>query len=323
MGSYAELRFDSVLVDSAKSVVPDVFVSLFQEADRKVDKLSKAGEEDEYSYKYTAPRAVILQRMDIMGFTAGAACKAFEEWRAREIADKTEWSEEYDWAADELGALKYLSFAEWQSRVPGVLGNRYKSRKRKPKDKIDERMLDTQGDGWLFFETSDVRLTIRAMLDACTRVKEVTLDISDPVAGGYVGESKPVCSDARKPDVLIRPVLESIVILAEGSTDIRVLKRSLAALYPELADYFSFFDHHELSVDGGANYLSNSFRRLPQPAFHHAWWRSSTMMRSATRRSKRPQSCGCLPTSDCSSCRILNWPVIIPASVPRESTRLM
>jgi hypothetical protein len=43
--------------------------------------------------------------------------------------------------------------------------------------------------------------------------------------------------------------------LAEGSSDIRILKRSLEVLYPERQEYFSFFNHEELSVDGGANYL--------------------------------------------------------------------
>src|SRR5438477_11519920 len=45
------------------------------------------------------------------------------------------------------------------------------------------------------------------------------------------------------------------MVLAEGSSDIRVLQRALAILFPERKDYFSFFDHAELSVDGGAAYL--------------------------------------------------------------------
>jgi HEPN/Toprim N-terminal domain 1 len=36
MGSYAELKFDELLVLSSKSVVPDMLISLFQEADRRV-----------------------------------------------------------------------------------------------------------------------------------------------------------------------------------------------------------------------------------------------------------------------------------------------
>lgn len=256
MGSYAALSFDELSVHEAKSVVPDIFISLFQEADRRVTKLSGEPDEDDYIYRYAAPRGVVLLRLDIMGFTARAAQNAFEHWRRIEIAEKTEWlSLGDDWVEDQLKALKDLSYEEWRARVPSVLRDRYSSEKRKPKDKIEEEMLDASGDGWLFFGASDERLVIRALLDACPGVSEVTLDVSDLVSGGYIDKGTAVCDIARKPDALKRPVLEPVVILAEGSTDIRVLRRSLAALYPELNDYFSFFDHEELSVDGGAGYL--------------------------------------------------------------------
>jgi hypothetical protein len=49
--------------------------------------------------------------------------------------------------------------------------------------------------------------------------------------------------------------LAPTVVLAEGSSDIRILQRSLAVLFPERQDYFAFFNHAELSVDGGTAYL--------------------------------------------------------------------
>jgi hypothetical protein len=50
------------------------------------------------------------------------------------------------------------------------------------------------------------------------------------------------------------------VVLAEGSSDIRVLQLSLEVLYPELIDFFSFFNHSDLRVDGGAKFS----RKIPE-----------------------------------------------------------
>jgi hypothetical protein len=50
-------------------------------------------------------------------------------------------------------------------------------------------------------------------------------------------------------------MMESPTILAEGTTDIEFLRASLRACYPHFLEFFGFFDHHELSVDGGAPFL--------------------------------------------------------------------
>ena len=56
-------------------------------------------------------------------------------------------------------------------------------------------------------------------------------------------------------DILRTVPLVPTVVLAEGRSDINILKRSLSILFPERQDYFSFFEHAELNVDGGAAYL--------------------------------------------------------------------
>jgi hypothetical protein len=50
------------------------------------------------------------------------------------------------------------------------------------------------------------------------------------------------------------------VIIAEGSTDILVLKRSLQRLYPYLTDYITFFDYEGSRPDGGATYVVRFLR---------------------------------------------------------------
>jgi hypothetical protein len=93
------------------------------------------------------------------------------------------------------------------------------------------------------------------MLDACIDVQWVTLDMTALVEAGYYDSEKPLASEARRSVFESYNPLTPTLILAEGSTDIAVLRASLLILYPELVEYFSFFNHAELSVDGGAAYL--------------------------------------------------------------------
>jgi hypothetical protein len=257
MGSYCEIRFDDLHVLSAKSAVPDIYVSLFQESDLRCPKNPKSAndEEIEEEHVYAVRRAVMLQRFDILGITADAARRAFEDWHRGEIEVMAEWANDGEsWARDELKALRRLSFEAWSARVPQALRDQFDSKKKRSGDAIEEKMLD-RDDGWLFFKASDIRLTVRALLDACHDIKEVTLDISDLVGGGYINQNTSICDEARRPSAMTRPVLEPTIILGEGSSDVRVLKLSLGVLHPHLKDFFSFFDHKELSVDGGASYL--------------------------------------------------------------------
>ena len=165
------------------------------------------------------------------------------------------WTEHgSDWAEDGLKAIHALSYAEWSRRVPNVLRTRYSDTKKSNPDDITERMSANDQE-WLFIEASDERLIFRALLDACPGVKKVILDVTDLIDGGWLDERARLCEAARSPEAMTRPIFEPTVILGEGTSDIHVLKLSLAALYPHLADYFGFFNHAELNVDGGTTYL--------------------------------------------------------------------
>lgn len=262
MGSYCSLHFDDAEVTSSKSAVPDVFVSLFQETDRVVlPAAEKPNEDDEVNGKldritYRAFRDTILERLDIMGFTAERARQAFELWHTHEQAMYEEWvNEGNEWAQAGAEAIGQLNYEEWRTRVRGALQTLYAlDHDDEPDDEIAKRMRLGDRD-WLFFDVDDQRILLRALLEACPLVQNVSLDISDLIYGGYLEEDVQLCRERRMPDSLARPILEPTVIMAEGSSDIRVLRSSLAQLFPHLTEYFTFFEHAELSVDGGATYL--------------------------------------------------------------------
>ena len=68
------------------------------------------------------------------------------------------------------------------------------------------------------------------------------------------------CEQRRTPDASERSILEPTVIIAEGSTDTLVLRRSVERLYPELADYIAFFDYDGSNADGGTTYVVKFLR---------------------------------------------------------------
>jgi hypothetical protein len=255
MGSYCALKFDEIEIFDVKSVVPDDFVALFQESDRIVRKVPGSEEDDgKTDIFYQASRDVILTRLALLGCTEGVVKEKFEEWKRNERKSLEEY---IAYSGDEDGetfrAINEFDFDVWRERGSALLAKGW-GKLPEPVDEIDRRLRD-QYDGWLYFAGYGSLVTVRALLDAFPNVKRVTLDITDLVDGGYIGDEEPICGDRRKTNHGEIRNLAPTVILAEGSNDIHILEKSLAALYPEVRDYFSFFDHRELSVDGGTSYL--------------------------------------------------------------------
>jgi hypothetical protein len=256
MGTYCAIKFDDIDITSTKSVLPESYVSLFQESDRLVTH-DPDYEQDEINY--VVSRAVIIQRLDLLGFTSEAARTSFDRWHRDEIAKYTEYSEdeEGDWADSNLALLKTFSFDAWRVSLRAALKYRYES-DHKPSDPIKAMMCDTQ-ENWLLW-VADERFVLRAMLDELTDVKQITLDTAGLIQGGYIDGSEGLLDRIRTQAALAKPILGPAVIIGEGVNDTAVLRAALIALYPETKDYFSFFDHSELSVDGGASYLVKFLR---------------------------------------------------------------
>lgn len=264
MGGYCSVEFDDLEIDVWKSAVPDFIISLFQEDER----LSFPDEEDpELLTKtiYQATREDVLLRLDVMGITSQKAEEEFEQWLTDEREMYSEWiSEGNEWASKTHDALASFSLEEWMRRAPGIMRDRYgRERHNSVQDEVERRMRDrAQDESWLFFDCSDRRFNYRLLLQACPEIKVVTLDISDLIMSEYLEDDVQLCAEARAPDAIERPILEPVIIMGEGKTDIRVLQASLEALYPSVREMFSFFDHDTLSVDGGASFLLKFIKAL-------------------------------------------------------------
>ena len=259
MGSSCELSFDAISLLSQKSHVPDEFVCLFQESDRRE---SPETDEESVSIGYFAPAEVVRQRLDLLGYTIGYARQHFQKWLEQERENYREYEEDEggNWASETVAALQALNYEEWLSRARDVLLTRYDFTRPRDeyKDEIDRRMRDLQDD-WLFYD-ANVLPIIRSLLEVFPEVREVALDIGALVGAGNIEANEKLCEERRTPDLQTRSDLQPTVILAEGSTDITVLKRSLQKLYPYLTDYFAFFDYEAPHVDGGTSYLVKFLR---------------------------------------------------------------
>jgi hypothetical protein len=271
MGSYGSLDFGDLQVDSFKSEVPDFLISLFQESDRRwkspliQSDTRNAREEDAESIKYVTSRAVMLERLDLLGFTSDAARRAFEDWRTREIERSLLYAEEDEDEVvrfkPETEALEALAYDSWRHRVPEALRTRFEKWDTPPapsEDLASRKMRGLHAD-WLFFPTSDPRVHLRALLDACSDAAEISLDITGLVDGGYLAFGAHVCDEARAA-ASKSPMLEPTIIIGEGSSDIFILRTALAVLFPHVRDYFGFFEYEELRVDGGAGYVTKFLR---------------------------------------------------------------
>ena len=256
MGSYCEIKFDKIHISSAKSAIPDHYVLLFQDRDRQV---VRDAENECDDILYVASREIVLQRLELQGYTSQAARNSFERWLNSERERWKEYVEAdgYEWAKEGHALIEQFDFDMWRTRLRSTLTHRY-GLDAPPGDHIDAKMRDLQ-DNWLNW-VADELLVFRAMLDELTEINKVTLDIGELVRNGYVEGDADLLTQMREQASLHRPLLSPVVVVGEGSSDSNILRRSLEALYPDLTDYFVFFDHGELSVDGGASYLVKFLR---------------------------------------------------------------
>ena len=110
---------------------------------------------------------------------------------------------------------------------------------------------------------------VRIALEVVPPQEQLTYDLSDLVAGGWVEEAEDlvtIAEDLINEDFLLA---QRVIVLTEGETDREFLERSLRLLYPHLADYFHFFDFTRRKVGGGAGELANLVRAFAAADVRH------------------------------------------------------
>lgn len=250
MVSACRLYLDNVELSAQKAQVPSIFSALFQESDRRGTKNS----EDDTDILYQASRMSVLKRLDLMGCTKELFKKSFSTWLETKIqAEKTLQESIYFYDSPILRELNRFTWDNWSRRVPTIL--RTYNDEEFYKDEINQRMRLGGDSSWLWIDGLDSLISLRGILDAADGFEMVTLDVGELVDGGWIDATEKIC--------LHRPSMVSqrgrpagpVIILAEGKSDIEVLKATLPVFHPDLTEFISFLDHREFDVDGGAGFV--------------------------------------------------------------------
>jgi len=255
MVSACTLFLDDIELTGQKRYVPDFLSALFQEPDRVETPDVEGGEP---IIEYRAARQSILKRLDLMGCTAALAERRFREWREEMIHDQESYLEESEPdntpVEDEtLKALRALSWEEWRRRTPEVLRTLYDFGNYV--DETDRRMKEESETPWLWFDGFDSLISLRAIIEAATDIQTIVLDVGTLIAAGWIDAKNKVCAEKIRIVPIRGQPTGPTIILAEGKSDIAVLKASLQRFHPDLVEFVTFLDHSEFKVDGGASYV--------------------------------------------------------------------
>src|SRR4029077_1938109 len=106
-------------------------------------------------------------------------------------------------------AVETFTFNQWRRRVPRLLATRW--RNVRPRDAIERQMREEYG-GWLWFDGLGSLLNLRALLDACPRIKTVGLDISELVGGGWIEPDEAICELRRIALATPRPLAPTVLL---------------------------------------------------------------------------------------------------------------
>lgn len=254
MVSACVLYLDDIELTAQKRFVPDKLSALFQESDRIETPDPDGGEPD---VEYRARRESVLNRLDVMGCTEALARRRFEGWKAEQIDREeeylSEWKAEQPDADKTIKALQELTWDGWCQRVPDVLASLYDDDS--SIDEIDHQMKSMDENSWLWFDGSDSLISLRAIIQAASDKQDVALHVGDLIGGGWIDANAKICAEKIRIVAARGQPAGPAVILAEGKSDIAILKASIERFHPDLREFVTFLDHTEFKVDGGASYV--------------------------------------------------------------------
>ena len=297
MGSYAELSLGSLVLGSTKDDIDPSLIWIFRPSDKRTERLDRRNRQqlakyveedfiDEYdesnpftSVEYRCMATAARDRLDLKGFTYEVAEANFQ----RELEGEIQHYEGYisdgkysgiSYFEERLQILRTLTVRSWLEAFVRI-----------KEERLTKEMLDglpgddTQlpllrymlEDPWGFygFPGVDNRHVLRIVLETASPQENLTYDLSDLVAGGWVDKGDDlvaVAENLMNEDFLLS---QRVIVLTEGDTDRKFLERSLRLLYPHLAEYFHFFDFTGRKVGGGAGELANLVRAFAAADVRH------------------------------------------------------
>jgi hypothetical protein len=269
VGSYWQLSAGGLDLLYGKNYVPDELMLIFTDADRVLngEALASLRESDDdaeivvdaptsgiFAYKSTV--ADIKARLSLQGFSTDAVRRNAISYLAAELSDPERWvPDEWEQLARELGSgLEHLNAV--------VKHRRSHPYRRLP---TDESPLEVYLNHWwedLCEAFDDPRFRLSLLLGPALGTTQVTLDLTDPLLGGYLEADELLHLSARRRRERETAASGQIIVVTEGSSDSFLLRRALELAEPGIASYFSFLDFAGYSAPGGTDRVVSLTRGL-------------------------------------------------------------
>lgn len=289
MGNYYALELfrgdERQIFFSEKGLPPAEFLTVFRPCDRAYPEFASGFEDSDVPYipslAYVLSVTKLTERLDVMGFTLQ---QLEEHVKERLEADKTEIDGRIEYYEQEGSSipsycrqlkrqrltLERFTLKRWVNSMRDLRARPVMSPFIVPKNMMKEltplqrHMMNADEEyEWYHFglPVADLRYLLRALLLCADEDENVFLDLSE-IERHYFAEGDEPVRDALAETIRVGRVCEKILVLTEGRTDTRILSKSLAVLYPHLADLYSFLDHEAFNFGGGTGNLASLVKGL-------------------------------------------------------------
>jgi len=282
MEGYASLSVGPIELQSAKSEWDPIVMTLFTEADRVIflhkDDEESYDEDPEWHLSYSAPLKVIKDRLEVMGFTYKRADELYRAALSEEIGNIRRsiidpviglQDDEVEERKVELATLEDLTLEKWIESIRYIIENdlqpnwEYKDNKDNKYDHIPPHtryILSRVGDTFFGNKIVELRTYLRAIAEVSDLNVELVYDLSELIINGNVSVEDDLHEIARLTVAAEFAVNHKIVVLTEGSSDIRAIQGALQLFYPHLTEYFSFMDFDAAKAHGSAGHLASTVK---------------------------------------------------------------
>jgi len=290
MGNYYALELFSgdkrQIFFSEKGLPPSEFLTVFRPCDRAYPSFTSGIEDSDEPYipslAYVVSVPKLTERLDVMGFTR----QRLEEHVQRRLnADQKDLDgriEHYEQEGSssipsyyrqlkrQRRTLEQFTLRRWVNSMrdlrtrEGLSPFLVPKRSMKALTSLQRHMLNVDEEyEWYYFglPVTDLRFLLRAVLLCADADENVFLDLTE-IENDYFTEGDEPVQDALAETIRMGRVCEKILVLTEGRTDTRILSKSLAILYPHLADLYSFLDYEAFNLGGGTGNLASLVKGL-------------------------------------------------------------
>ncbi len=272
MSSYATVYLsDGRPVCSFRNDVDQLFLILFTKADwiellgqeaydmtrRNYPEERLPSEAVVMGFRTTA--SILRDRLDVTGVDLQAVTGELEHLVEERLNWSLDFGERYPIGSDderkrEIDALTAIDWKSWVSQLRASLAGAETLEQSNGREEVGSAR-------WLMsmWDDHDPRYRLRALLEALADDEQITLDLADLIAGGWLDAS--VDPQSAAGDVVSYASLGGLapIVLTEGSSDVEILTSAIRVRRPHLIGFIRFPDFN-FRPEGGAAPLRQTIR---------------------------------------------------------------